>query len=60
MWEGRAIPEVLLSGDHGRIAAFRRAAAEHLTRERRPDLWAAQTARPEPGAGKKPGKTTDR
>src|SRR6516164_2669826 len=37
MWEGRAIPEVLLSGDHGKVAAFRRAAAERLTRERRPD-----------------------
>lgn len=40
LWEGRAIPEVLLSGDHGRIAAWRRAEAERLTRERRPDLWA--------------------
>jgi tRNA (guanine37-N1)-methyltransferase len=39
-WEGRAIPEVLLSGDHSRIAAWRRAEAERLTRERRPDLWA--------------------
>ncbi len=41
LWEGRPIPEVLLSGDHGKIAAWRRAEAEHLTRERRPDLWAA-------------------
>jgi tRNA (guanine37-N1)-methyltransferase len=41
LWEGEPIPEVLLSGDHGRIAAWRRAAAEKLTRERRPDLWAA-------------------
>ena len=40
-WEGRSIPDVLLSGDHGRIAAWRRAEAERLTRERRPDLWAA-------------------
>ena len=39
-WEGSAIPEVLLSGDHKRIAAWRRAEAERLTRERRPDLWA--------------------
>ena len=39
-WEGRAIPDVLLSGDHGRIADWRRAEAERLTRERRPDLWA--------------------
>ncbi len=41
LWEGRPIPEVLLSGDHGKIAAWRRAEAERLTRERRPDLWAA-------------------
>jgi tRNA (guanine37-N1)-methyltransferase len=37
-WEGRAIPEVLLSGDHARIAAWRRAEAERLTGERRPEL----------------------
>ena len=37
-WEGRAIPEVLLSGDHARIAAWRRAEAERITSERRPDL----------------------
>ena len=41
LWEGRPIPEVLTSGDHGRIAAWRRTEAERLTRERRPDLWAA-------------------
>jgi tRNA (guanine37-N1)-methyltransferase len=41
LFEGRAIPETLTSGDHGKIAAFRRAEAERLTRERRPDLWAA-------------------
>ncbi len=39
-WEGREVPAVLLSGDHGRIAAWRRAEAERLTAERRPDLWA--------------------
>jgi len=38
-WEGRTIPEVLLSGDHARIAAWRRSEAERITRERRPDLW---------------------
>ena len=38
-WEGLSIPEVLLSGDHKRIADWRRAEAERLTRERRPDLW---------------------
>ena len=37
-WEGRAIPEVLLSGDHARIAAWRRAEALRITQERRPDL----------------------
>jgi tRNA (guanine37-N1)-methyltransferase len=36
---GHAVPEVLLSGDHARIEAWRRAEAERLTRERRPDLW---------------------
>jgi tRNA (guanine37-N1)-methyltransferase len=40
LWEGHAIPDVLLGGDHGKIAAWRRAEAERLTRERRPDLWA--------------------
>ena len=39
-YRGRGVPEVLLSGDHARIAAWRRAEAERLTRERRPDLWA--------------------
>ena len=39
VFEGHAIPEVLTSGDHGKIAAWRRAEAERLTKERRPDLW---------------------
>ena len=38
-WEGRTIPEVLRSGDHARIAAWRKAQAETDTRLRRPDLW---------------------
>jgi tRNA (guanine37-N1)-methyltransferase len=38
-WEGRTIPDVLLSGDHKKVADWRRAEAEQLTRERRPDLW---------------------
>jgi tRNA (guanine37-N1)-methyltransferase len=38
-FEGRTIPEVLTSGDHGKVAAWRRAEAEKLTKERRPDLW---------------------
>lgn len=45
VFEGRPIPEILLSGDHGRIAAWRRAEAERLTAARRPDLWAAYLAR---------------
>ncbi len=44
VWEDRAIPEVLLSGDHGRVADWRRAEAERITRERRPDLWAIYRA----------------
>ena len=46
-WEGRAIPEVLLSGDHAAIGAWRRAEAERLTKDRRPDLWAAWERRAE-------------
>ena len=44
-FEGRAIPGVLVSGDHARIEAWRRAEAEALTRARRPDLWALKTAK---------------
>jgi tRNA (guanine37-N1)-methyltransferase len=40
VWEGRSIPPVLTSGDHSKVAAWRRAEAERLTRARRPDLWA--------------------
>jgi tRNA (guanine37-N1)-methyltransferase len=39
-YRGHTVPEVLLSGDHGKIAMWRQAEAERLTRERRPDLWA--------------------
>jgi len=44
VWEGRSIPEVLTCGDHAKVAAWRRSQAERLTRERRPDLWAAYLA----------------
>jgi tRNA (guanine37-N1)-methyltransferase len=54
-FEGRPIPEILNSGDHARIAAWRRAEAEALTRARRPDLWAAR--RIQPGTGQKPPKS---
>jgi tRNA (guanine37-N1)-methyltransferase len=42
LFEGQPIPEVLTSGDHAKIAAWRREQAENLTRTRRPDLWAAR------------------
>ena len=45
LFEGESIPEVLTSGDHAKVAAWRRAKAERLTRERRPDLWAAYRKR---------------
>ncbi|ARE41102.1 tRNA (Guanine37-N1) -methyltransferase [Rhodovulum sp. P5] len=41
VWKGRAIPDILLSGHHAKIADWRRAMAERLTKERRPDLWRA-------------------
>lgn len=44
-WHGRAVPEVLLSGHHERIRAWRREEAERITRERRPDLWARYRSR---------------
>ncbi len=39
VWRGRTVPDTLVSGDHGRVRAWRRAQAELLTRQRRPDLW---------------------
>lgn len=53
-WHGRAVPEILLSGHHAAVAAWRLAEAERITRQRRPDLWAAYHtrahARAAPGA----------
>jgi tRNA (guanine37-N1)-methyltransferase len=46
VFEGRGIPEVLVSGDHAKVKAWRRAEAERLTRERRPDLWARRKGAP--------------
>ena len=43
IWEGREIPDVLTSGDHGKVAEWRRAQAEKITRERRPDLLDDET-----------------
>jgi tRNA (guanine37-N1)-methyltransferase len=51
-WEGRTIPEVLRSGDHARIAAWRKSQAETDTRLRRPDLWERYSgARGRPASG---------
>ena len=44
VWEGRAIPEILLSGHHAKIARWRLSQGEGLTKERRPDLWRAHTS----------------
>src|SRR5881227_4022457 len=45
VWQGRVVPEVLVSGDHQRVREWRRAEAEKLTRERRPDLWRRHLAK---------------
>jgi tRNA (guanine37-N1)-methyltransferase len=45
-FEGRPIPDVLLSGDHAKVKAWRRSEAERLTKERRPDLWARRKGGP--------------
>ena len=51
-WEGRRIPEVLRSGDHAKIAAWRRQRSEDDTRSRRPDLWERYCdARDRPASG---------
>ncbi|MBI5322983.1 tRNA (guanosine(37)-N1)-methyltransferase TrmD [Bradyrhizobium sp.] len=52
VFEGRGIPEILTSGDHAKVAAWRRAESEALTRFRRPDLWEAK------GQQKPPKDTT--
>jgi len=53
VFEGAPIPEVLTSGDHAKVTAWRRAEAERLTAARRPDLWAAYLARKKPENGPK-------
>ncbi len=47
VWEDRETPEVLLSGHHGRIEAWRREMAEEITKKRRPDLWSRYLGRKE-------------
>ncbi|MBN8811495.1 MULTISPECIES: tRNA (guanosine(37)-N1)-methyltransferase TrmD [Sphingomonas] len=59
-WEGRTIPEVLRSGDHAKIEAWRRARAESDTRLRRPDLWERhEGARVQPPSGARRRKQDD-
>ena len=48
-WRGRAVPDVLVSGDHEKVRQWRKAAAETATRERRPDLWQRYLARTRDG-----------
>jgi tRNA (guanine37-N1)-methyltransferase len=48
VFEGVPIPDILTSGDHGKVAKWRLSEAERLTKERRPDLWAAYLARKSP------------
>lgn len=57
-WQGRTVPEVLLSGHHEMIRRWRREKAEETTKERRPDLWATylEARRNEPGPKKKKGR----
>jgi tRNA (guanine37-N1)-methyltransferase len=52
-FEGQPIPEILLSGDHAKVAAWRQAEAEALTRAKRPDLWTLKLKQ------KRPKSTTD-
>jgi tRNA (guanine37-N1)-methyltransferase len=52
-FEGRQIPEILISGDHAKVAAWRLAQSEALTAARRPDLWARK-------AGQKAGQKAPR
>jgi tRNA (guanine37-N1)-methyltransferase len=54
-FEGLPIPEILISGDHARVTAWRQAEAEALTKTRRPDLWAAKQAQTGP-AKTRPGQ----
>ena len=44
-WEGRTIPPVLTSGDHGKVDAWRKEMSEKITQDRRPDLWAKRAER---------------
>jgi tRNA (guanine37-N1)-methyltransferase len=54
-WQGRTVPEVLLSGHHAEVARWRRAQAEDATRTRRPDLWDKHLQRIKDGTGRLDG-----
>ena len=58
-WEGRTIPEVLRSGDHAKIAAWRKQRSEEMTRLRRPDLWERHTDAPVQSASGAQRETKD-
>ncbi len=53
-WQGLAVPDILLSGNHAAIAAWRRAASERDTQLRRPDLWERHLSRPAPHLSRSP------
>ena len=55
-WRGRLVPDVLLSGHHAAVAAWRRGESERLTQQRRPDLWAAHLSAAASGAGTTKGR----
>src|SRR5262249_41989291 len=59
-WQGRGVPEVLLSGHHEKIRAWRLAQSEAITRSRRPDLWAPKRAEPKTREGRRPGRPPPR
>lgn len=56
LWDGRAVPEILISGHHEKVAAWRLAEAERITRDRRPDLWSPYLERREAEERAKPRK----
>src|SRR3954462_2002273 len=55
VWQDRAVPEVLVSGNHAQIRQWRRAQAERVTRERRPDLWRHYLATQDAGQSRREG-----
>ncbi len=54
-WQGRRVPDILLSGNHAAIASWRVAQSEKITRERRPDLWAARASHHAPAVAQAAG-----